>query len=104
MYNGYTITQLRTLIIPNKRAALIELNGGDTVADDPITTYCDDGQMESQTQIFRDVETLKEVSRKTIAWTYYDTGEVDTITISETGKPDKKIKHYTDGRQPVTEK
>ena len=39
-------------------------------------------------------------------WTYYPTGEVDTITISELDALDqiisqKAIKHFTDGRQPV---
>jgi len=44
-------------------------------------------------------------SQKT-EWTYYPTGEVDTITISELDALDQiistqMIKHFTDGRQPV---
>ena len=40
-------------------------------------------------------------------WTYYPTGEVDTITISMLNALDqlvsqKTIKHFTDGRQPIT--
>jgi hypothetical protein len=39
-------------------------------------------------------------------WTYYPTGEVDTITILELDALDqiisqKTIKHFTDGRQPI---
>lgn len=39
-------------------------------------------------------------------WTYYPTGEVDTITVSDLNALDqiisqKTIKHFTDGRQPV---
>lgn len=39
-------------------------------------------------------------------WTYYPTGEVDTITISGLDALDqvvsqRTIKHFTDGRQPV---
>ena len=39
-------------------------------------------------------------------WTYYPTGEVDAITITELDALDvvistKTIKHFTDGRQPV---
>jgi len=41
-----------------------------------------------------------------IEWTYYPTGEVDTITILELDALDtvistKTIKHFIDGRQPV---
>ena len=39
-------------------------------------------------------------------WTYYPTGEVDIITISGLDAQDqvvsqKRIKHFTDGRQPI---
>ena len=52
-----------------------------------------------------DVLGVKLTSRK-IEWTYYPTGEVDTITISELDALDqlisqKTIKHFTDGRQPI---
>lgn len=44
-------------------------------------------------------------SRKT-EWTYYPTGEVDTITTTQLDENDhvtstKTIKHFTDGRQPI---
>jgi len=93
-----------------KRDLLVLANGGsEQIYDIPVCTYRRDGQIESQSETVRDVETDAVISTKTIAWTYYKTGEVDTITIAEmnadgkeTGK--KVIKHYTDGRQPEVKK
>ena len=43
--------------------------------------------------------------KREIAWTYYETGEVDLITIERytDGKlvSTRKIKHYLDGKQPT---
>jgi hypothetical protein len=52
-----------------------------------------------------DILANKLSSQKT-EWTYYPTGEVDTITTTELDALDqiisqKTIKHFTDGRQPV---
>ena len=105
-----TLTQLRTAIVPTKRAALIQLNGGsDKVAAEPVRTYRKDGQIESETQTMKDVETGAVVSGKQITWTYYEDEKgapVDTIAIVETDAKGaevkrKTIKHYPDGiRQP----
>lgn len=102
-----TITQLRAAIAPTKRDALILLNGGDKVADEPIRTYRKDGQIESQSETTRDVETGAVVSGRALTWTYYPTGEVDEITIVETDAAQKEIgwkliKHFPDGTQPKT--
>lgn len=48
----------------------------------------------------------KKLGSQKTQWTYYPTGEVDTIKISELDANDqvistKTIKHFTDGRQPV---
>ena len=95
-----TITQLRAVIVPTKRDALISLNGGsDRVTDEPIRVYRKDGQIQSQVETVRDVETNAVILTKTITWTYYPKGEVDLITIVENGKK-KIIKHFVDGRQP----
>jgi hypothetical protein len=77
----------------------------DTDWDTPICTYGADGQIESQNEIERDVDTDAQISRKYTAWTYYNSGEVNVITIqtfdeTDTLKKQKKIKHYKDGRQP----
>ena len=95
-----TIDELKTIVTADltKRDLLIQIVGSETIADEPIRTYRKDGQIESQSEVLRDVETNKVVSTKQIIWTYYKTGEVDEITISENGKT-KVIKHYLD-RQP----
>jgi hypothetical protein len=100
-----TLIQLRAAIVPDKRAGLIALNGSDKISDAPIIVRRKDGLPESQTETVRDVETGAVVSGRRITWTYYKTGEVDTITIVETDAVGKEtsrkiIKHYIDGRQP----
>lgn len=62
------------------------------------------GQVWRQTVIRR--AEGKIIRRETAKWTYYPTGEVDIITISELDPQDqivsqKKIKHFTNGRQPI---
>jgi hypothetical protein len=100
-----TLTQLQTAIVPTKRDALISINGSDKISAASIRTYAKDGQITSQTDVDRDVETDAVVSGRQITWTYYPEGCVDTITIIETDAAGKEtsrkvIKHYTDGRQP----
>jgi hypothetical protein len=100
-----TLTQLQTAIVPTKRDALISINGSDKISAASIRTYAKDGQITSQTDVDRDVETDAVVSGRLITWTYYPEGCVDTITIIETDAAGKEtsrkvIKHYTDGRQP----
>lgn len=56
--------------------------------------------------VLRDRVTGEVLSREHIAWTYYPTGEVDTITISHwdaTGKETERlvIRHSTSGSQPM---
>lgn len=104
-----TLAQLRAQLVPDKRAALIQLNGGsETIVDSPVCKYSKDGQIESQVETIRDVETGALVSTKTITWTYYDKepgAPVDMIAIIEADAKGKEIgrkviKHYADGRQP----
>ena len=89
-----------------KRDLLVLANSGsELIYDIPVCTYRRDGQIESQSETTHDVETGAVISTKTIAWTYYKTGEVDTITVVETNADGKEtgrivIKHFTDGRQP----
>ena len=110
-----TLEQLRTMPLAQlkadyvrdmtKRDLLVLANGGSELIYDPVCTYRRDGQIASQSETVRDVETGVIIATKTIAWTYYKTGEVDTITVAETNADGKEtgrkaIKHYTDGRQP----
>ena len=99
-----TITQLKAELTTDmtKRDLLIQMTGSDRITEIPFRTYCKFGQ-ESQTEVFRDVETNVVISTKTITWTYYKGGEVDEITIVETGSKGERrmvIKHFADGRQP----
>jgi len=75
----------------------------DRVPSEPTNTYYADGQIKSQVETEQDIETSATISTRTINWTYYPTGEVDTITINKDGVI-KTIKHYTDGRQPTVGK
>ena len=95
-----TVDQLKVDLTAGmtKRDLLIELIGSETITSKPIRKYRRDGQIESQSEVFRDVETNKVIGTKQITWTYYKTGEVDEIAITENGKT-KIIKHYLD-RQP----
>lgn len=77
----------------------------ETVWNDTVRTYRGDGQIESESTTERDIETAAQVSRKTVTWTYYAGGQVDTIVLQTRDASDavistKTIKHYTDGRQP----
>ena len=76
------------------------------VSDAPIGAYRKDGQVESQIEVERDAETGARVGGRVTTWTYFPTGEVDTVIISERNAADKEmakrvIKHFTDGRQPT---
>ena len=96
-----TITELKEIVTADltKRDLLIQIAGSETLSDEPVRTYRKDGQIASQSEVYRDVETNKVISTKDITWTYYEPGgEVDEIAITENGKT-KVIKHYLD-RQP----
>lgn len=104
-----TLAQLQAAIVPTKRDALIILNdGSDKVTDEPVRKYRKDGQIESETQAVRDVETGAVVRGKTITWTYHEKengAPVDTITIVKTDANGKEvsrkvIRHFVDGKQP----
>ena len=105
------ISRLSTWLTNNftKRQLILWLMDMDVLTLDPVRTYQADGQITSETIVTRDTETNAQVNKRIVTWTYYATGEVDTITIkvydgSNALLRTKSIKHYTDGRQPtVTE-
>lgn len=102
-----TETELKTLVTADmtKRDMLIKLVGSEVVRTEPVRKYRFDKQIESEYSEEHDVETNVLLKKRTTLWTYYKTGEVDTITITETdelGNGTKKvIKHYIDGKQPT---
>ena len=93
----------------NKRQLILWLMDAEELTLEPVRTFRADGQIESETVISTDMESGGQVRKTVTTWSYYPTGEVDTITQAEyTGKDALKqrrnIKHYKDGRQPtVTE-
>lgn len=104
-----TRAQIRTAITDavsamTKREMIIWLIRADAVEDDPIDTY-ENGQIVRRVEITRDPETGERMRGRVKTWTYYPSGEVDVITISNRDAADgevskKRIKHYRDGRQP----
>lgn len=82
-----------------KRQIIVLLMDADSIADPPARTYRTDGQIESETLDMRDTETAAVVASRQVLWSYYPSGEVDTITVTE-GETVRSIKHYLDGKQP----
>jgi hypothetical protein len=83
-----------------KRQIIGFLMDADVIADPPTRTFRADGQIESETDTDRDAETGAVVASRQIHWSYYPTGEIDTITIDQDGAQ-RVIKHYLDGHQPT---
>ena len=96
------ITAISNFLTNNftKRQLITFLLDAETVADPPVRSYGTDGQIESETVTERDAETAAVITTRQIHWSYYPTGEVDTITITE-GDALRTIKHYLDGQQPT---
>jgi hypothetical protein len=92
--NSYTKRQILTWLMEE-----VEFSDSPTVTTNP------NGEISSQDEITRDIETNAPTHRRHVDWTYYPTGEVDIITISEFDENDaliseKKIKHYKDKKAP----
>lgn len=104
-----TRAEIRTAIVDavsamSKREMIVWLIQTDAVEDDPIVTY-ENGQIVRRVEITRDPETGARMRGRVTTWSYYATGEVDIITISNRDSADgevskKRIKHYRDGRPP----
>ncbi len=96
------ITAIANYLTSNftKRQLIGFLIDADAVADPPARTYRTDGQIESETIDTRDAETGSLVSSRQVRWSYYPTGEVDTIAITE-GSTTRRIKHYLNGQPPT---
>lgn len=89
-----------------KRQILVWLFNNVTIVPlAPARAYNPDGQVASDLDIDTDIETGVQTGGTQTTWTYYPTGEVDTITIMKLDAANnivstKVIKHFTDGRQP----
>lgn len=76
-----------------------------TIQDADTRTDWPDGQIKQRVSVMRD-ESGAKVGTRRVDHTYYPTGEVDEIVVTELDGADvvtstKTIKHFTDGRQPV---
>jgi hypothetical protein len=84
-------------------------DGDGRVALPPVREYeGPGGQVSREDVAICDLETAKKVGGTRTLWTYYETGEVDTITLLELDPDDgmlarRVIKHYRGGRQPEVE-
>ena len=90
------------------KAQLKELRyQGETITERTMTRDAKTGDLGTLTEMTRDVLTNAMVGHRVTRWSYYSDGCVDEIAVSDfdaQGKETKrpKIKHFRDGRQPVT--
>lgn len=80
---------------------------GDRIPDRAATTY-EDQDCVIKYEIWRDPETGDQVSGRVTTWSYFGTGEVYDIIISDYDKDNietrrYRIRHSRDGKQPVME-
>ena len=106
-----TVTQIRT-VLKNKidtlsKKQLIEFifDYAEHFPDPPIRTDRADSQPLTLLEVDKDALGAKLGTRR-VTWSYYTSGEVDTITIETLDAADKvtatkAIKHYKDGQQPT---
>ena len=90
-----------------KRQIVLWLMNADVINIAPVVVRRPDGQLSSMTEVVRDMESDVQISKCVTDWSYYPTIEVDTITIktydgSNALIETRTIKHFTDGRQPMS--
>lgn len=99
-------TQAMVLDGMDKRQLVVMKNGTDILYSEPECSCRKDGQVESMVQSWSDLVDGTPLGSKEINWTYYETGEVDTITTTEYDGDGNQtaqniVKHFTNGQQPV---
>jgi len=105
------ITNIRDYLTANmtKKQLITFLLDRDTVDDTQVVTYLPDGQVDKIVDWKRDAETNNKISGVVTNFSYYPTGEIDVIRVSQRDAANVetshvRIKHYLDGRQPkITE-
>lgn len=108
MTKGDIVGSIASQLGPMTKREIMEyLLGIDSYIDRPSITYAPDGQIASRVVITCNVLGERIRNDETI-YSYYPTGEIDTITIIEHDAEDNEIdrrtiKHYLDGRQPTVE-
>jgi hypothetical protein len=105
------ITNIRDYLTANmtKKQLITFLLDRDTVDDTQVVTYLPDGQVDKIVDWKRDAETNNKISGVVTNFSYYPTGEINVIRVSQRNADNVetshvRIKHYLDGRQPkITE-
>jgi len=93
----------------SKKELVEKITGLEDFADAPIVKHRKDGQVESQLEIWRDIDTAEPTRYKFTTWDYCEkSGEIQFIRIrhfdaagEELEKDGLEIEHFLD-RQPVT--
>ena len=89
----------------DKREIVSELLGADRISDRPTITYDDRDRIVKRVETERDLLTDDVLGSVVTTHSYYKTGEIEDIIISERDAKDNEtakrtIRHFTDGRQP----
>ena len=92
----------------DKREIVSELLGQDRISDRPTITYDEKQRIVKRVEVERDLLTGEVLESRETTHSYYKTGEIQDITITERDAKDaetarRTIHHFTDGRQPVVE-
>ena len=92
----------------DKRSIVSELLGTDRISDRPVITYDEKQRIVKRVETERDLLSGDVLGSVVTTHTYYKTGEIEDITISQRDAKDKEIggrtiKHFTDGRVPQVE-
>jgi len=103
-----TVAQILTDIAANntKREIVTELLGQDRITDRPVITRDDQGRIVKRVEVERDLLTGDVLESRETTHSYFKTGEIKDIVVSERDAKDKEtgrrtIHHFTNGREPV---
>jgi len=104
----YKDITLKTLIANRPDLVQAVKNGEDENTSAVSVVNDSKGRTKVWTEITRDIDGVQ-VSKRVDTYTYYGTGEINTINQKVYGVDTKivseqDVKHYTDGRQPVVNK
>ena len=108
MRNASKASILQNINVNNSKQDLVaHLAATDHVQDRATVTHDDQHRITRRVEVRRDVLTGDRTSGTVATYSYYPTGEIDTITVSQRDAANQEtarrtIKHYTDGRQPTT--
>lgn len=89
----------------SKRQIIAWLMDADRIPDRTIVTYDDQGRVTRRVDRWTDPETGDALSGRVMTWTYFATGEVRFIVISDRDGDNvetrrRRIRHWRSGRQP----